>query len=190
MSKVIHKTLVSETEVSAYLHRSRMAILRALRNGKATASQVADELGVHSANITRHLRILEEAKLISLVEKRDTGRNLEKYYEAIASTFDVCPEAEGLTAPHKLALVFARSELSAALSRLPDDDPDAVLVRVVSAKVPKRRMNKYLKELTRISENFNTDGGEQGSTYHMVIAAYPGDESSTDRNERIALTSG
>jgi len=94
-----HRTLRTEAEIAAYLHRSRIAILDALRHGPATASQIAQGMGVHAANLTRHLRILERAGLIALVEKRDTGRNLEKYYAAVASSFDVAPEAANIQAP-------------------------------------------------------------------------------------------
>ena len=110
----------SEREIGAYMHRTRMSILAALGAGPATVSQIAARVGVHPANLTRHVRILEDADLIVLVEKRDTGRNLEKYYQAAAHSFDVAPDANALTAPHKIALAMARSELSAALARLPD----------------------------------------------------------------------
>ena len=74
MLKYTHKTLTTEAEIAAYMNRTRMAILNALRDGAGTASQIAAKLGVHPANLTRHMRLLEEAGLIELVEKRDIGR--------------------------------------------------------------------------------------------------------------------
>src|SRR5215471_2715194 len=130
-----HRTLRTEAEIAAYLHRSRMAILDVLRQGPATASQIAQRMGVHPANLTRHLRILERAGLIALVDKRDTGRNLEKYYAAVAVSFDVAPDAANLKAPHKIALAFARSDLSAALAQMPDDPSGIVKVHVLEASI-------------------------------------------------------
>ena len=61
MSNNEHRTLTSEREIAAYLHRTRIAILDALRSGPATASQIGDKLGVHPANLTRHIRTLVDA---------------------------------------------------------------------------------------------------------------------------------
>ncbi len=92
MASDTDRTLSSEAEIAAYLHRTRMAILDVLRDGAATATQIAARLGVHPANLTRHIRVLEEAGLVVLVEKRDTGRNLEKYYAAIGWQLQVAPD--------------------------------------------------------------------------------------------------
>lgn len=97
-----------------------MDILAELGNGPATASQLGKRLGVHPANLTRHIRTLVEAGLVELVEKRDTGRNLEKYYAATADSFDIAPEIKTIRSPHKLALAFSRSDLSAAPVHLSD----------------------------------------------------------------------
>ena len=142
-----HKTLTSEREIGAYLHRTRMSILDALRSGPATVSQIAARIGVHPANLTRHVRILEGAGLVVLVEKRDTGRNLEKYYQAAARSFDVAPDAAALKAPHKTALALARSDLSAALARLPDTSPGAVQVFSIGARLTPDRMREFLGTL-------------------------------------------
>ena len=158
-----HRTLRTEAEIAAYLHRSRIAILDALRHGPATASQIAQGMGVHAANLTRHLRILERAGLIALVEKRDTGRNLEKYYAAVASSFDVAPEAANIQAPHKIALDFARSDISAALAQLPDDPPGTVKVHVVEASVAPDMVAAFAAADGRGSE-----------AYHLALALYPG----------------
>jgi DNA-binding transcriptional ArsR family regulator len=170
-----HRTLTTEAEIAAYLHRSRMAILDALRNGPATASQIAQRIGVHPANLTRHLRILERGGLIVLVDKRDTGRNLEKYYAAVAASFDVGPNAARLKAPHKISLGFARSELSAALAQLPDDEPGGVVkVHVVEASIAPAKVAAFAEELTRLAERFAAADGRGGMGCHLVLALYPG----------------
>ena len=107
MPPTSHRTLSSSIEIAAYLHRTRMQMLSALRDGPATVSAIADRLGVHPANLTRHIRKFEKAGLVSLVEKRDTGRNLEKWYASTAQTFDVAPDVHTLKSPHKTALAFA-----------------------------------------------------------------------------------
>lgn len=169
-----HRTLRTEAEIAAYLHRSRIAILDALRHGPATASQIARGMGVHAANLTRHLRILERAALIALVEKRDTGRNLEKYYAAVASSFDVAPEAANIQAPHKIALDFARSDISAALAQLPDDPPGTVKVHVVEASVAPDMVAAFAAELASLAKRFAVADGRGSEAYHLALALYPG----------------
>ena len=187
MQKPIHKTLTNEAEIAAYMNRSRMAILDALRDGAATASQIAAKLGVHPANLTRHMRILEESGLIALVEKRDTGRNLEKYYAAAAWSFDVAPDASGLTAPHKLALAFARSQFSSALARLPDGTDVFAKVLVLSARLAPAQLEAFSSELSRLAESFSAANSEAGEAFQLVLALYPGEGVSDEDRPDIRL---
>src|SRR5262249_52985061 len=77
----------------AYFHPLRLRILNFLVRERLTVSQTAARLRVHPANITHHFRILRGAALIRLVEERDIGRVVEKYYAAVAEVFDVRPQA-------------------------------------------------------------------------------------------------
>jgi DNA-binding transcriptional ArsR family regulator len=181
------QTLSTETEIAAYLHRSRMSILDVLRDGPATITQIASRLGVHPANLTRHIRVLEAAGLVALVEKRDTGRNLEKYYAATARRFHVAPETAELAAPHKIALTFARSELSAALVRLPDESSGPVTTLVVRASVGPGIAEAFAKELAELAERFSAAERDEGDVYQLVLALYPGEPRATDERESIRL---
>ena len=183
-----HRTLTSPIEIAAYLHRTRMEMLAALREGPATVSAIADRLGVHPANLTRHIRTLERAGLVSLVEKRDTGRNLEKWYASTAQTFDVAPEVETLKSPHKTALAFARSDLSAALARLPDNAAGAVQVLVAEAKLTDKQVRVFAAELSRLAERFETEtNAERGTSQRLVLALYPGEDDGSPP-QQIRLT--
>jgi len=188
MSNKLHRTLTTETEITAYLHRTRMAILEALRGGPATASQVAAKLGVHPANLTRHIRMLVNAGLIVLVEKRDTGRNLEKYYQAAAESFDVAPEADRLKAPHKIGLAFARSDLSCALARLPDKEKRPVVALVGSARISSGDVERFSNALAAVVESFSAADKQSGESYHLNLCLYPGDVD-LPVNKRIRLAS-
>jgi DNA-binding transcriptional ArsR family regulator len=187
------RTLTTEAEISAYLHRSRMAILDVLRDGPATTTQIAARLGVHPANLTRHIRVLEEAGLVALVEKRDTGRNLEKYYAATARRFRVAPDSANLTAPHKVALNFVRSELSAALVRLPDESTDPLVALAVRASIAPDRAKAFADELAGLAERFSAaevgeaDDRDDGEAYQLVLALYPGDPDANNERESIRL---
>jgi DNA-binding transcriptional ArsR family regulator len=188
ISRASHRTLTAEPEISAYLNRTRMDMLRVLCGGPATMTQVARQLGVHPANLIRHIRKLQEAGLVKLVEKRDTGRNLEKYYVATASSFDVAPEADALTSPQKTALAFARSELSASLARLPDDPGSPVQVHVVGALISADQQSQFLADLQALAERFRAADHESGDPVHLVLALYPGDPEAIATKNQIKLT--
>ena len=164
-----------------------MAILDVLHDGPATYTQIAARLGVHPANLTRHIRVLEEAGLVALVEKRETGRNLEKYYATTARRFRVAPDTAGVTAPHKIALTFARSELSAALVRLPDETTGPVTALVVRASVRPGMATAFAEELAALAERFAAADRGEGEAYQLVLALYPGDAGANDERQSIRL---
>ncbi len=169
-----HLTLTTEAKISAYLHRSRMAILGALRGQPATVSQIAAQMKVHPANLTRHMRILEQAGLIKLVEKRDTGRNLEKYYASVATTFDVAPEAE-VTNVHKAALTMVRSDLSAALANLPDENPGKVYALLAHARISSKDIDGFADKLGKLVAEFQSADVKGGKACHLNLSLYPSD---------------
>lgn len=183
-----HRTLTTDEQIRAYLHRTRMDILAALRNGPATLSQVADALGVHPANLTRHVRTLLAAGLVELDHTRDTGRNLEKYYRSVADTFDVAPEADGIAAPQKLALRFARSDLSAALAQLSDAIHQPVLALVAAARVPADEVPAFCRRLEQLAREFESKDSGDGAAYHLNLSIYPGPWRADDGSISIAGT--
>ncbi len=169
-----HLTLTTDTQISGYLHRTRMDILAALRAGPATVSQIAAKLGTHPANLTRHMRVLAKAGLIKLVEKRDTGRNLEKYYAAIASSFDIAPEVGAKSLLHS-ALTMLRSDISAVLARLPEEPDSPAIAKLAYAKISPQRVEEFSSEITRLIDEFQSDEEENAIPYHLNLSLYPGD---------------
>ena len=62
----------------------RLAILRLLMAGPFTLSQLGQALGEHPAWVRHHLKKLEQAGLVELLDFQDSGGVLEKYYQACA----------------------------------------------------------------------------------------------------------
>jgi DNA-binding transcriptional ArsR family regulator len=83
--------ITTPKQQKTYFHPVRMKILNFLTRERLTILQTAERLKVHPANITHHFRVLQSAALIRLVEERDLGRVIEKYYEAVATVFDIRP---------------------------------------------------------------------------------------------------
>ena len=72
---------------------------------------------LHPANLTHQFRRLEQAGLIDLVEKRDIGRNIEKYYRATAYTFTIQWEKQTQSNKKTLALSILQDDLALASFR-------------------------------------------------------------------------
>jgi putative molybdopterin biosynthesis protein len=65
----------------------RLAILRMLMAGPATLSQLGLTLGEHPARVRHHLKQLEGADLVEMVDTRVVRGFVEKYYRARAQAF-------------------------------------------------------------------------------------------------------
>ncbi|HLH61307.1 MAG TPA: helix-turn-helix domain-containing protein [Ktedonobacteraceae bacterium] len=80
----------------------RVRIIDLLLRQPMTVTQIGEELGEAPAKIHYHVRELEKAGLLRLVETREKGGILEKYYQPIAREFTV--EKSLLSAPPDEAL--------------------------------------------------------------------------------------
>jgi DNA-binding transcriptional ArsR family regulator len=77
----------------------RVHIIDLLVDRPMTVTQLGEALGIAPAKIHYHVRELEKVGLLQLVEKREKGGVLEKYYQPIARDFSVSKELF-MTAPH------------------------------------------------------------------------------------------
>lgn len=65
----------------------RLSILKILMSEAATLSQLGRTLNAHPAKIRHHLKLLEEAGFVELMETRVVGGFIEKYYRASAPAY-------------------------------------------------------------------------------------------------------
>ncbi len=166
--------LLEDSErVRAYVHPVRMHILSLLVDVPATVTQVANRLDVHPANITRHFRLLERAGLIELVEKRDTGRNLEKYYRAKARSFEVRIASEQVEDARATALRVLRDDLSIAIGTVSGADEPAVGL-LGTGRLDQARIPEFAERLSALVEEFSALDDADGTAYRLSAALYPG----------------
>src|SRR5258708_4243540 len=69
----------------------RVRIADHLREEPLTVTQLADRLKLPAARVHYHVRELEKVGLLRLVETREKGGILEKYYQPIARNISVAP---------------------------------------------------------------------------------------------------
>jgi DNA-binding transcriptional ArsR family regulator len=175
--------LETEKQIRAYVNPTRMAILVLLAKDKLSVSKVAQAFEVHPANLTHHFKILEQAGLIQLVEKKETGKNLEKLYRATAYQYIVNPENESVN-KQVLGLSILRDSLNAAIPALRNqkDDKD-VLAVIKTVRIEKKDLKKFESRLLELAAEFEKNSSSSGDTYSLNISLYPTDAGNTPAQE-------
>lgn len=165
--------LTSDEQIRAYANPTRMTILSLLAQEKASVSGIARQLGVHPANLTHHFKLLEQVGLIELVEKRDTGKNLEKYYRAKAYTYTV--QASNRPVDQKLlALSILRDNLTGALQTLTSaEDERDVLGVLKSVRLQPDDVPRFGQKLLDLAEEFANHAATTGTVYSLNLSLYP-----------------
>src|SRR5579871_3809131 len=84
--------LTSIAQMRALADPRRVHIVDRLAHQALTVTQLAAQLGLPAPKVHYHVRELERVGLLRLVETREKGGILEKYYRAVARTITV-PQA-------------------------------------------------------------------------------------------------
>ena len=167
------QALTSDEQIRAYINPTRMTILALLAQEKRSVSGVARQLSVHPANLTHHFKLLEKNGLIALVEKRETGKNLEKYYRARAYQY-VISTSDQPSGQKQLVLSILRDNLNAALQALTDpNDERAVLGVLKSVRLHRKDVDIFGAKLLALTDEFTNHAAETGDVYSLNVSMYP-----------------
>lgn len=147
MSKNESKSLKISVEQAKLLGSAlRIKIITAIENDPKTSKQVAVEINESPGNVHYHMKKLYEGDLIELVEEKQVGGVVQKFYLARATTFssdhEVYPELQtGSKAESK-------GSLSAALL-LKEEDQQELLdeFRDLIAKWVKKTNDKDVQDV-------------------------------------------
>jgi DNA-binding transcriptional ArsR family regulator len=171
-------------QIRAFAHPTRMTILGILAREKQSVSGVARQLGVHPANLTHHFKLLEKVGLLKLVEKRETGKNLEKYYRAVAYHFTVSTSGESNGNKKLLALSILRDNLTAALQMLQNQSEDQVVLGLLkTAHLDPEDVPKFEKKLFDLLEEFSAFRSGTGPAYSLNMSLYPAEPGNPSSEE-------
>jgi DNA-binding transcriptional ArsR family regulator len=175
--------LKDSEKVRAYVHPVRITILSMLVKEKRTVSDVARELEVHPANITHHFKLLEKNGLIRLVEKRDIGQTVEKYYRAGAYSYVVKLDNESTSNKKALALSILRDDLAAAVGAVRDDDTRPTIALLKTARIKDKDAILFANRLKKLVDDFAARDSEKGTPFNINVSLYPGDAVFTSGKE-------
>lgn len=173
----------------------RLRIFEALLNKPMTVTQLGEELGEAPAKVHYHVRELERVGLLRLVETREKGGILEKYYQPIAREISV--EKSLLPAPPDEAL----SMTGALLSQMKDGFQLAFRLALEQKEMKPRvslsytcmyitaeeqeRLQKQIVELVKPYENRRGIEGEIEAPAFLIV--YPQVVSVPDSSKAIFL---
>jgi DNA-binding transcriptional ArsR family regulator len=171
-----HMVLSDADRIKGYVHPVRMAILQMLAVEPRTVTSIARQMKVHSANITHHFKRLERLGLVRVVETRDTGRNLERHYAAVARSFLVRPKGRGAANRQALALSILRDNLSVAIERVRTGArTDETLALLGSARLRAGDLRLFTRRLQALVAQFKKADRGDGLPFSLNISLYPDD---------------
>jgi len=193
MAEAVH--VVDDLEALQVLgHPLRVRILEALRE-PASAATVARQVDQPRQKVNYHLKELERAGLVALVEERRVGNFIEARYQSVARSFVVSPQVawsdprrvEALRQQHsleRLVMVGEQVQRDAAdlLDRAAFDGEQIasaaveVDVRFADERDRAAFLEEYLQAIRHLTVRY---GARDGLPYKVVVAAYPGASLST-----------
>lgn len=161
----------------------RVRIMDNLKEKPLTVTQLAELLGMAPAKVHYHVRELEKVQLLKLVETREKGGILEKYYQAVArninvskSLFSSVSQDEAVEGISQL-LNQARDGYLAAFQRSMQStqEPGAELAFVLThLYMTTDEMRQLLKRINELYETYEKLRGIEGEQEFMhVLFGYP-----------------
>ena len=186
---------------AALLHPLRRRILEALRTPDS-ASGLGRRLGLPRQKLNYHLRLLEKASLVEMVEERRRGNCVERVLRTTAGHFIIDPAALGSLAadPDRIPDKLSATYLLALAARTIQD---LAVLREQAANAGKRlstfslsteirfasseRRNAFAGELAAavatLVEKYHDGSAEGGRLFRLVAGAYPEVRHRTDEGE-------
>ncbi len=177
---------------AALLHPLRRRILESLREPDS-ASGLARRLNLPRQRLNYHLRTLEKAGLLELVEERRKGNCVERRLRCSARAYVISPEALGALGadPADVQDRFSSSYLVAVASRAIRDI--GLLraraetsgkrlgtftlqgeIRLASAGARKAFMEELTGAIARLTAKYHDEHVPGGRRFQYFVAGYPG----------------
>lgn len=179
---------------SVLLDPERRQLLNALREKPDSASGLARRLGDSRQRLNYHLRILEDAGVLEVVEERRKGNCTERVLGAVARRFvvdptalgglDVGPEEVGdrFSATYLVALAARAIRELASLTRRAGREDKRLATASLSAEIrlaTPADFGDFMDDLTEavsgVIARHQARAGS-GRSFRLIVGAYPGPE--------------
>jgi len=155
----------------------RVRVLGILAEREATNQQLADALKEPQAKVLYHLRYLQRERLIRIVRRRVRGPNVEKFYRAVARTFDLRVPDELRPEVLSAELETLTRNVSESAWRYPETPPRVLIRRGFRTPADANAFFERLRAL--IDEEWSADHGQadhepggDAATHYLGLAVY------------------
>ena len=169
-------------QLQALSNQTRWRILGRLLIGPASVQQLSRSLGAAKGTIGHHVRVLEAAGLIRLVEKRRVRGVVEKRYARVAKHFKL-PESDEVPVESRqeVGTMPLRQAIAEARPASGQDDPSMSLV--IRARMPAERARRFAAMIEILAAEFADGAPDEGEAFGLVAGIYVPDWSSAEQEE-------
>jgi DNA-binding transcriptional ArsR family regulator len=199
--------ITSYEQAKVISHKLRLQIMTIFKDhNPRTAKQIADELELPASKVHYHVRELERAGIVEIVETREKGGVIEKYYLPIAKEFRIHLSDEENEREGKES---ASSKLTKVLF---NDYRDSFITATFESEKPENRdkdelrpyltiRNLYLTtdqykelhdEIMAVLERWkatyeqnSAHSGEMRQTYKMLLSIHPFDQKKSIKGNAV-----
>ena len=162
----------------------RIRIIELLKQQPMTVTQLGDRLGIAPAKVHYHVRELERVGLLRLVETREKGGVLEKYYRPVANDYHVPPALLRSAPPDEVLAVIANNLnlMANGLLRVLENslrDPEAgdeppIVISDGTVYMTDAEIRGVTRQIEELLKPYEAPRGIEGEHQHIVAYfAYP-----------------
>lgn len=181
-----HLDVTRPDQLHALGDATRWRILGRLLDGPASVQELARALGVAKGTIGHHVRVLDAAGLVRVVEEQRVRGVVQKRYARVARQYRLregdpsSPAARDARFSH----LPLRQALSEARAERGGDDPSAAVV--VRARMTAARARRFARLVEQLAAEFAEGAPGEGEAFGFVAAVYVPDWGSADAPEDAA----
>jgi DNA-binding transcriptional ArsR family regulator len=155
--------LSTDEQLRAVNNLVRHRIIRLLRDGPATITQIADKLGVAKGSSSYHVRLLERAGVVRVVSTRKVRGVTERYYALAARRIEMPDPAQG--EPDVLM-----RQVVADLEAAPFDP--ARMVRLQNARLGPAKFAEFADRLEALMDELNAASEPEEGAVALAVALF------------------
>ena len=138
--------LTEPAQIKAIAHPVRTRLLTALELDPASAKQLAGSLDLTHGNVGHHLKVLERAGLVEVIEERRVRALTERIF---APTYDHLRIEVGDGSVDKLRFLFEQAAREAAPQ---DQQPFSDQGRLYAVPMPQERAVEFVERLIALAD--------------------------------------
>ncbi|MDH3540712.1 MAG: winged helix-turn-helix domain-containing protein [Acidimicrobiia bacterium] len=158
--------LTEVSQLKAIADPVRTRLLNALGANPASAKQLSASLGLTHGNVGHHLKVLERAGLVAVVEERRVRALTERIF---ATTFDRLRIEVGGGGLDKLRFLFEQAGREAAPQ---EEQPFSDQGRLYTVQMQQDRAAEFAARLIALGDEFATAGDDDGPAFGFAGAVY------------------